>query len=103
MIFIVTGEPGNATVTGITKDGIETTPGVIGQGRNFTGHHQVIQDLKGLIGNQAYRDIGGPMTGREVWDRMVNRVDRDIGYLMVNRVDPAAADRTLRYIGQRAG
>jgi len=87
MTSIVIGGIGNAVAIGIITIGLKIIQDVIGQDRNFTGHRQVILDLKVLMVNRAGLDLAdllGSLVDRVL---MVNPVDRDLGDLRVNRVD----------------
>jgi hypothetical protein len=77
--------------------GTGTIPGVIGQGRNFIGHHQVILAIEDLMGSQWLEGIE---------DRMVNRVDQGMEDRRESQVDPgpmvnqAAQELVARRVSQ---
>jgi hypothetical protein len=80
MTSIVIGGRGKAIATGITKVGIGIIPGIIGQGKNFIGRHQVILVMEAL---------------------MVNQVDQGMADLRVSPVVPVEADHTVKCMEER--
>jgi len=73
--------------------GTGTIPGVIGQGRNFIGHHQVILAIEDLMGSQWLEGIE---------DRMVNRVDQGMEDRRESQVVLVEEDLTLKCMDHRA-
>jgi hypothetical protein len=91
--------------------GIGTIPGVIGLGKNFTGHHQVTLAIEGHMVSQVAQDMEDLRESQVDQGHMVNRVDRDMEDLresqadpdhMVSQVVPAEADLTLKCMDHRA-
>jgi hypothetical protein len=73
--------------------GTGTIPGVIGQGKSFIGHHQVILVTEDHMVNRVVRDMEG---------LRVNRVVRDMEGLRVNRVDLTGNQVGQDLVGLRA-
>ena len=89
MTSIVIGGRGKAIATGITKVGIGIIPGIIGQGKNFIGRHQVILVMEALMVNQVMEAL------------MVNQVDQGMADLRVSPVVPVEADHTVKCMEER--
>jgi len=102
MTSIVIGGLGNTIATGTIRVGIETIIGVIGQGKNFIGHHQVILATEGHMESRVVLDLAGLQVSRVDQDMEDLRVSRvDLGH-MVNQVAQAEVDLTPKYMDHRA-
>ena len=105
MISIVIGELGSTIATGIIMVGIETIIGVIGQGKNFIGHHQVILAIEGLMANRVVQGMEDLRVSRA--GLTGNRVGQDLVGLRASRAegDPmekqAEGDLTLKCMDHR--
>jgi hypothetical protein len=92
MTSIVIGGLGKAIATGITKVGIGIIPGVIGQGKNFIGRHQVILVMEALMVNQVDQGMEALRVNQVMEALMVNQVDQGMEALRVSPVVPVEAD-----------
>ena len=99
MTSIVIGGLGKAIATGITKVGIGIIPGIIGQGKNFIGRHQVILVMEALMVNQV---MEAHMVNQVMEAHMVNQVE-GLADLMVSPVVPVEADHTVKCMEERRG
>jgi hypothetical protein len=85
MTSIVIGGLGKAITTGIIKVGTEITPGIIGQGKNFIGHHQVILVMEDRMVNQVDQGMEELRVSPVEADHMVNQVDQGMADLRVSQ------------------
>jgi len=111
---IVIGGVGNAIATGITMVGTGTIPGVIGQGKSFIDHHQVILAIEDLMESQWLEGLEDRMVNRVDQgmedlresqvdlDRMVNQAAQELVARRVSQVVPVEADLTLKCMDHRA-